>query len=93
MCGVNKTFSECNKYWNAAGFSVSINKFSKDSFSYSRTSSPAPSTFPDFKAETKSFVTTLFPLEVLMNQKGFAKELIKLEFTILFRWCNPGDIN
>ena len=43
----------------------------------------APKTFPDFKAETKSAVTTLFPRAVFINQNGFKNELINSEFTIL----------
>ena len=44
-----------------------VNKFSKDNFSYSSTSSPAPSTFFAFIAATRSFVTTDFPLAVFMR--------------------------
>jgi hypothetical protein len=51
-----------------------LEKSFKDNFSYSNTSNPAPRTFPVFIADTKSAVTTLFPLGV-KHPKDFVKHL------------------
>ena len=53
------------------------NNDSKELFSNSSTSSPAPKIAPFFIAVTKSLVTTLFPLAVFINQKGFENCFIK----------------
>ena len=61
---------------------LSLNRFSKDDFSYSKTSKPAPSICPDFKAETRSEVTTLLPRAVFMSQNGFLNPFIRSLLTI-----------
>src|SRR5680860_1203102 len=70
-CGERMTFSALIRYSKASGSLPSANLFSKDDFSYSSTSSPAPKILPDFKAATKSSVTTHFPRAVFKSHNGF----------------------
>ena len=68
MCGLSNTLSNCNNFSNAFGSSLSVKSDSKERFSYSSTSKPAPIIFPLLIAWTKSEVTTHLPRAVFNNQ-------------------------
>ena len=67
MCGDKMTLSESNSCFNSV---VCMDKFSKDVFSYSKTSKQAPKTLPDFKFAKRDLVSKQGPLDVLIRYMG-----------------------
>lgn len=88
--GLSTTRSLFSRYSRASGFVWLCKNPSKELFSYSNTSNPAPSTLPVFSAFIKSALTTAEPLPVFSSQIGCVNACRKLSFTRPMVWVVWG---